>query len=607
MFLTDELRSQAVQVLPDYKGFTVMTRENIRVMLPPDKSLEDCEAASTCLVEMGKNIMAQYVAQARIGKYGEELTLTVELYETATGKMLGSYTRTVSNAKQLLTEIRNQSSALFGHIPGAITQNTGEYGGDGKGGISDVSVGQQWSSSKLKKFVIDVNTNPEGALLSVDGRPQSNCRSTPCKVELFEGYHKFLLVHDRYFDLDTTVNITNYTYSVEGNMKPNFGTLLIDPQYPDDFAASGELAVQIDNETGELENYLLPGKHRILLEHSCYEDVLFTADVVRGKELRFNDMLKPKKGHVSILARQGDVPQRVNVYVNGTFAGVTPFDEDVSVCATISVSDDYVSFPYAIPAHEDIEWVYEMPEEESYDSDDESEVFYGYYSSSSYSKPESVSSYNGSYYNNNNYNANMHRVDDIVVEAASSSSSKGFVRFIIQGEAGFGGELLTESGVEDEDVRVFFDYNKGTTSSYWYDTESADTTDITADYIYLNLFLGLEFGSFVTVGASAGIGSYFIAALDNADLDKELPGAGFAPNIAFEATLGTDFVIGARLRYIYDSRWPSVRISGIGELLNIFGMEIGLAKTEGLGNNLFCSFYIRVPTRSDLDPKKNEK
>src|SRR5574344_1932698 len=75
-YLTDELRAQAVRALPAELNFTIMTRENIIAMLPPGKSIEQCEGS--CLVETGKNISADYVAQGRVGKFGNKLTLTVE-------------------------------------------------------------------------------------------------------------------------------------------------------------------------------------------------------------------------------------------------------------------------------------------------------------------------------------------------------------------------------------------------------------------------------------------------------------------------------------------------------------------------------------------------
>lgn len=45
-FLTDKLRSKAIEVLPTYNDFVIMTRDNILAMLPPGRSLEECEGGS---------------------------------------------------------------------------------------------------------------------------------------------------------------------------------------------------------------------------------------------------------------------------------------------------------------------------------------------------------------------------------------------------------------------------------------------------------------------------------------------------------------------------------------------------------------------------------
>lgn len=594
VFLTDKLRSQAVEVLPSYKDFVVMTRENILAFLPPDKSLEECEGG--CLVQTGKNIAADYVAQARVGQFGSDLTLTVELYETASGRMLSSYTSRNSSVDELLSEIESRSAMLFGTIPGAITVNAEKDGG-GHGGFTSVSMGSHWSSSRIKKRLIEVSSNPVGALLSVDGRPQSNCQSTPCNVELTEGNHKFTFVLDRYFDLDTLVNVNGYTTSLGVRMKPNFGTLVIDPKFPDRLGSADGLSVQVDNEDGSLENTLSPGWYRVELKHACYEDVLFNVNIARGQEFRFDKKLVPKNGHVSIRARQGDSPQRVPVYVNGKKAGMTPFDEDVSVCATVTVGDEQAGFPYAIQAHAETEWVYEIPEEEeeneeesydSYEYSSSSEYTFnlsGFYSSSSRRRSESSSSYS-------------------INEVVSSSDSEGPVRFIIQGLMGFGFEALREDGVEDEEVLAFYDNMNGG-CDYWddyYDRCSgySDTASIDGLYGYIDLFLGLEFARFLTIGAGAGIGVYTLSSMDDKNLDEDLPGANFAPNIFFEVSLGTEYTFGARYMYVFEPRWPSTRMSGFFEWLNVFGIELGGTNTEGLGTNFFISVYLRAPTRGNL-------
>lgn len=110
-FLTDKLRQMAVTSLPASDGWTIMTRENISEMLPPGKSVEECEGS--CLVETGKNISADYVAQGRVSHFGSLLTITVELYETATGKLVSSFAVQSENAEGLLKEIENHAQPLF--------------------------------------------------------------------------------------------------------------------------------------------------------------------------------------------------------------------------------------------------------------------------------------------------------------------------------------------------------------------------------------------------------------------------------------------------------------------------------------------------------------
>ena len=114
MYLTDVLRSEAVKALPAEQNFTIMTRENIIAMLPPGKTIEECEGE--CLVETGKNISADYVAQGRVGRFDGSLTITVELYETSTSKLIGSFSSKGDNIGLLESEIHQKSKDLFSLI-----------------------------------------------------------------------------------------------------------------------------------------------------------------------------------------------------------------------------------------------------------------------------------------------------------------------------------------------------------------------------------------------------------------------------------------------------------------------------------------------------------
>lgn len=113
-YLTNVLREQAVKELTAEEYFTIMTRENINAMLPPGKAIEDCEGS--CLAETGRNIAADYICQARVGRFGKSLTLSAELYETAGNKLVTSFNGRGNDVEELLKHIEEKSPAFFRRI-----------------------------------------------------------------------------------------------------------------------------------------------------------------------------------------------------------------------------------------------------------------------------------------------------------------------------------------------------------------------------------------------------------------------------------------------------------------------------------------------------------
>jgi TolB-like protein len=113
--LTDELRRQAVMTLP--KGeYSILTRDNLISLMPPDEEQAACLAES-CAVDIGRAIGAEYITQGAIGKFGSKMTISVELYETLSGKLLSSIVFESENIDGLLNVIRKEASSLFQSIP----------------------------------------------------------------------------------------------------------------------------------------------------------------------------------------------------------------------------------------------------------------------------------------------------------------------------------------------------------------------------------------------------------------------------------------------------------------------------------------------------------
>jgi len=104
-FLTDELRRQATMSLP--KDYSVLTREKIISLVS-----QTTENLNT-VIEIGVAVKSDYVTQGFIGKLGNMFTLTIELYETSSGKLLSYFTKESTDLKGLLDAIRENSPSLF--------------------------------------------------------------------------------------------------------------------------------------------------------------------------------------------------------------------------------------------------------------------------------------------------------------------------------------------------------------------------------------------------------------------------------------------------------------------------------------------------------------
>ena len=113
-YLTDVLREEAISILPSDQNYVIMTRENIQSMLPPNIKIEECEGS--CLVETGRNIAADYIAQARINTFGSKLTITVELYNSTNGKLISSFNAKSTDIESLESEIRKKSPTIFKEV-----------------------------------------------------------------------------------------------------------------------------------------------------------------------------------------------------------------------------------------------------------------------------------------------------------------------------------------------------------------------------------------------------------------------------------------------------------------------------------------------------------
>lgn len=348
LYLTDRLREVAVKTLPAYMGYAIMTRENISEMLPPGKTLEECEG--NCLVETGKNISADFIAQARVSKFGSKMTISVELYETAKNKLVDSFTGRSSDADGLLEEVEKKAVSLFSKI------KTLDVGAGGVEGFSGLQEGESFSMNANRQYLVRVSSRPEGAMLSVDGRPK--CKSTPCNVQLVSGNHNFSFALDMYFDKDTSVDVQSNEQQVSVAMPPNFGVLNLEPKLGV-YGNVNDLYVSIDGKVQKAGNLRLSvGKHHIEVKHECYEPISFDVSIKNGSELKFDKAMQPALGGLSLTTVGEKGPESIPVFLDGKKVGKTPYQESVPVCAKVEVGNAREVIPVKLKYHETVKYVY---------------------------------------------------------------------------------------------------------------------------------------------------------------------------------------------------------------------------------------------------------
>jgi hypothetical protein len=352
LYLTDILRGQAVHVLPAEQNWTIMTRENINVMLPPGKTIEECEGS--CLAETGKNIAADYVAQARISQFGKSLAISAELYETASSKLVASFAGRGETVDDIEKIIKEQSPTFFKKARDNALN-----------GIGYVSNNNAFSFQSSQKFIIEVQTEPAGAIPTFDGKAYSQCTSTPCKIQLESGEHRLLVSKEKFVDLDTLVNVRENGQVVKLNLMPNVGFIDVAPQIAEEFKNISPVAVTINEKRADLgKNEVVPGIHAVRISHICYDPIELNVALQMGETKTIADSMKRGIGALELEVSNNGEPLAVPVIVDGKVMGTTPFSGVVPLCSKIEVEYDSArrEVPVSVKWHEVVKKSFDINE-----------------------------------------------------------------------------------------------------------------------------------------------------------------------------------------------------------------------------------------------------
>jgi hypothetical protein len=359
-FLTVRLREIAGNILQN--RYDIMTEQTIVNKLGKDNARSVCKEAASCLAKVGQSIEADYIGQARLGRFGGNLAITVQLYNSASGfEASPSITGTAKDIDGLLAVLNEKAPGMFRKMPGVSGGKASSPSFEGIGGVQTAGGGYEFDGGK--SYLVNLSTEPAGAIMSFDGVPSASCAKTPCKAELGEGSVRIIAALEQYETADTTVSIKQNNQSINIRLKANFGILEIKPAYLDGIGKDVPWNLTINDKPYSLgEIKFSPNKYSVRLSHECYENIAFEAGINRDKREVF-DMPKHialKKGGLVLNAERDGEPVSEPVFVNGKQVGETPFSGSVPVCAKIKIGAGKEDVNVKIKHNESVKYTHKM-------------------------------------------------------------------------------------------------------------------------------------------------------------------------------------------------------------------------------------------------------
>ena len=115
-YLTDLLRQSAGKLPKEH--YLVMTKDNILVMLPPGKSLADCDGS--CAVDTGRRLGAHWVLVGEVVRFGPSLRVSLNLHHTASGALRGSDVIKGKTLTELEGPLQRSALSLFSAIDARV-------------------------------------------------------------------------------------------------------------------------------------------------------------------------------------------------------------------------------------------------------------------------------------------------------------------------------------------------------------------------------------------------------------------------------------------------------------------------------------------------------
>lgn len=305
--LADETRSGALLAVPRSQ-YAIMTRENILSILHDQNKSDTCFDGS-CEVEIGRNIGADFIISGQVLQIEGVYLYSLKIHNTKNGVLLATkriegdsglelIRKTAEITEAFVAKALDIPSSAEGHIP---VQNT---------------------------YTTQFHSNPNGAEVWIDNT--RICSATPCSAEIASGFHNVEVKKHHYQTWNTTF-YAKQGFEINPHLIENDVKLHLE-------STSSDIKVYLDDQylgtTPLPPQSITPGAHLLRYEGLCVgiqEEHFIAKDGVNiFREISTDAFTSPL--HVSAINQHGK-PIRGRVYLDGQFAGYTPFLEQISSCA----------------------------------------------------------------------------------------------------------------------------------------------------------------------------------------------------------------------------------------------------------------------------------
>ncbi|MEN9797459.1 MAG: hypothetical protein RL653_1155, partial [Pseudomonadota bacterium] len=257
--LSDEARG-AVLDAAGIHGAVVLTRENmLEVLKATGGSCKEGE----CEVETARNLGVYAFVSGTVSFVDDAYLLTLKVYDTRTGSLLGQQLVQASKELELVAQVRTATGALVQKALGLAARARPR---ESTGVVGQVNAAGGFELQDEETVIAAFESTPPGAVVMLDGKLL--CQSTPCSRPVSPGVHVVNMSLEEYDEARGSITLGTTQKKVSLRLSPAFATLSVK-------TVPEGLGLMLDGQPLEQAQAqgrrLSPGNHELLIRDACHE------------------------------------------------------------------------------------------------------------------------------------------------------------------------------------------------------------------------------------------------------------------------------------------------------------------------------------------------